>query len=307
MDKEYRGCWPTMITPFTDGDRVDFGAVRAIVEWYIERGCDGIFAVCQSSEMFFLGKQEKLDIAKAVRDAAAGRVKVIASGHTADGLAEQVDELGAMAETGVDAVVLVSNRLAKESEGEEAFRRSADAIFSQLPRVTFGMYECPYPYRRLASTAFLADCARSGRMVFLKDVSCARAILKERIEAVRGSGLSIFNANTATLLDSLIAGADGYNGVMANFHIDIYKWMYLNFRKQPERAREVSDFLTVAAVIEARAYPVSAKYHMRLSGLPMSLRSRTKDESALNENAALEVESLLRMETALRAELGLAG
>ncbi|HOX32014.1 MAG TPA: dihydrodipicolinate synthase family protein [Spirochaetales bacterium] len=306
-DKEYRGCWPTMITPFTDGDKVDFKALRAIVDQYVAWGCEGIFAVCQSSEMFLLSRQEKLDIARAVKDAAAGRVKVIASGHTEDEPAAQVEGLGAMAETGVDAVVLVSNRLAKEAEGEEVFRRSADAIFSQLPGVTFGMYECPYPYRRLLTTEFLADCARSGRMVFLKDVSCSRPVLEERIAAVRGSGLSIFNANTATLLDSLVAGADGYNGVMANFHLDLYVWMYRNFRERPEEARRVSDFLTVAAVIEARAYPVSAKYHFGLTGIPMSLRTRVKDPALLNENARLEVESLVRMERGLRAELGLAG
>ena len=110
--KEYHGYWPTMITPFTENNTVDFDAIKKLVEWYIAHGADGIFAVCQSSEMFFLSKQEKLDIAKAVVDANAGRIKVIASGHTSDDHAEQIDELGAMAKTGVDAVVLVANRVA---------------------------------------------------------------------------------------------------------------------------------------------------------------------------------------------------
>jgi 4-hydroxy-tetrahydrodipicolinate synthase len=46
-----------MITPFTDDNRIDFKAVRALTEWYITKGCDGIFAVCQSSEMFFLSRE----------------------------------------------------------------------------------------------------------------------------------------------------------------------------------------------------------------------------------------------------------
>jgi len=305
MKKTFHGCWPTMITPFTEDNHVDFKAIPRMVEWYIRKGCDGIFAVCQSSEMFFLSKQEKLDTARAVKNAAAGRVKVIASGHTAQGLSEQIDELGMMAETGVDAVVLVSNRLARENEGEDIFRKNAETVFSQLPDVSFGLYECPYPYRRLLTTEFLADCARTGKLIFLKDVSCANEILVERIKAVKGMELAIFNANTSTLLDSLIAGADGYNGVMANFHIDIYKWLYLNFAAMPELARKVSDFLTVAAVTEARAYPVSAKYHMDKTGIPMSLVTRSRDKSCLNENAMHEVDSLIRMENAMRAELGL--
>lgn len=305
--KEYHGCWPTMITPFTENNTVDFDAIKKLVEWYIAHGADGIFAVCQSSEMFFLSKQEKLDIAKAVVDANAGRIKVIASGHTADDHAEQIDELGAMAQTGADAVVLVANRMAKQNEGADVFNKNAEDIFRQLPNVTFGLYECPYPYLRLLTDEFLADCARTGKLVFLKDVSCSNEIEARRVKLTAGTKLALFNANTSTLLDSLIAGYDGYNGVMANFHIDIYKWMYDHFKTEPEKARRISDFLTVAAVSEARAYPVNAKFHYSLTGVPMSLTTRSKDVSILNENARHEIESLIRMEKEIRAELGLAG
>jgi 4-hydroxy-tetrahydrodipicolinate synthase len=303
--KEYHGCWPTMITPFTENNKVDFQAVKQLVEWYIAHGADGIFAVCQSSEMFFLSKQEKLDIAKAVVDANAGRVKVIASGHTSDDHKEQIDELGAMAKTGVDAVVLVSNRMAKQDEGSDVFNKNAEDIFRQLPGVTFGLYECPYPYLRLLTDDFLADCARTGKLVFLKDVSCSNEIENRRVKLVKGTKLSLFNANTSTLLDSLIEGYDGYNGVMANFHIDIYKWMYDHFHEQPEMARKVSDFLTVAAVCEPRAYPVNAKFHYQLTGVPMSLVTRSRDVSILNENARHEMESLIHMEKNFREVLGL--
>jgi 4-hydroxy-tetrahydrodipicolinate synthase len=294
-----------MITPFTDNGKIDFKAVRDLTEWYIAKGCDGIFAVCQSSEMFFLEEQEKFDLAKAVLDAAGGKVKVIASGHTSGGKSEQVEELGRMAETGVDAVVLVCNRFAKQDEDETVFRNNFDDVLRQLPRVVFGMYECPYPYHRLVTVEFLKDCAEKGRLVFLKDTCGSRELIKERIAAAGGTCLSLFNANTATLLDTLIAGADGYNGVMANFHIDIYKWMYVHFKTEPELAREVSDFLTLAAVIEARAYPMSAKYHLNITGVPMGIHTRSKDKNLLNENARREVESLVRLEDKMRAKLGL--
>jgi 4-hydroxy-tetrahydrodipicolinate synthase len=305
MSKPFRGCWPTMITPFTGNNKIDYGAVKKLTDWYVAKGGDGIFAVCQSSEMFFLSEEEKIDLAKAVRDAAAGRVKVIASGHTADDTSKQIEELGRMAETGVDAVVLVSNRLAKQNEDESVFRNNFDDIQRQLPGVVFGMYECPYPYLRLLTTEFLKDCAEKENLVFLKDVSCANQIQKERIQAVAGTRLALFNANTATLLDSLIDGYDGFNGVMANFHIDIYKWLYTHFKAEPERAREISDFLTLAAVSEARAYPMNAKYHLDITDIPMGLHTRSKDEKLLNENARREVESLVRMEDRMRRKLGL--
>ncbi|MDR2095843.1 MAG: dihydrodipicolinate synthase family protein [Treponema sp.] len=305
MKKSFFGCWPTMITPFTDDNKIDYRAVKKLTEWFIAMGCDGIFAVCQSSEMFFLSEQEKLDLARAVKDAAAGRVKVIASGHTADDLSRQVDELGRMAEIGTDAVVLVSNRLAKQNEGEDVFLKNFDTILRQLPQVVFGLYECPYPYLRLLTTEFLADCGAQKKLVFLKDVSCALDIQKKRVNAVRGTELALFNANTATLLDSFIAGYDGYSGVMGNFHIDIYKWLYTHYLEQPEPAREVSDFLTLAAIGEIRAYPVNAKFYHRLTGVPMGIQTRSKNTELLNENARHEIESLIRMEKILRKRLGL--
>jgi 4-hydroxy-tetrahydrodipicolinate synthase len=301
----YHGCWPTMITPFTESNKIDYKAVEQLTNWFIDRGSHGIFAVCQSSEMFFLSKEEKLNLAKTVVEAAAGRIKVIASGHTADDHNEQIDELGAMAQTGVDAVVLVSNRLAKENEGSDVFTRNAEDIFDQLSDVTFGLYECPYPYLRLLDDEFLRWAAKEDKLVFLKDVSCSLEIERRRVALVEGTNLALFNANTATLLDSWMAGYHGYNGVMANFHIDIYRWLYDHWREDEEMARRVSDFLTVTAVTEARAYPINAKYHLDQTEIPMSLVTRSKLVSLLNENARHEIHSLIRMERAMRGELGL--
>ncbi len=301
--KEYHGCWPTMITPYTETGAVDYPAVRALVQWYIDHGADGIFAVCQSSEMFFLEEQEKMDIARAVVDAAAGRIKVIASGHTANDHGQQVQQLGAMWETGVDAVVMVSNRFAKADEGEDVFESSIKDIFRQLPDVQFGMYECPYPYRRLLTTSFLREAAENKSLVFLKDVCCSLPILRERIDAIAGTSLSLFNANTSTFLPALQMGADGYNGVMANFHLDLYKWVYEHFKTEPGLASEVADFLTVAAVMEARAYPVSAKYYQNMRGVPMTINCRSKSKDLLNENAIHEIEALARLEDLVRGKL----
>ena len=76
------GVWPTMITPFTEDNKPDFKAIEKLTDWYIEKGCAGIFAVCQSSEMAYLSEQEKLDIAKCVAETVDGRIQVVASGHS---------------------------------------------------------------------------------------------------------------------------------------------------------------------------------------------------------------------------------
>ena len=39
---------------------VDLATAEKYVEWYAEKGCDGIFAVCQSSEIFYLSLEERV-------------------------------------------------------------------------------------------------------------------------------------------------------------------------------------------------------------------------------------------------------
>ena len=72
----HEGVWPVMITPWKEDNTPDFKALEALTNWYVEKGCDGIFAVCQSSEMHYLSAQEKLDIARCVSEAAAGRLQI---------------------------------------------------------------------------------------------------------------------------------------------------------------------------------------------------------------------------------------
>ena len=50
----------TMITPFHADGSVDYETAEKYVDWYFENGLTGIFAVCQSSEIFYLSLEEKV-------------------------------------------------------------------------------------------------------------------------------------------------------------------------------------------------------------------------------------------------------
>ena len=300
------GVWPTMITPFTEDNKPDFKAIEKLTDWYIEKGCAGIFAVCQSSEMAYLSEQEKLDIAKCVAETVDGRIQVVASGHTADAKADQFKQIENMMKIpGIGAFVLISNRLDQKNEGEEVFSRNAREIFDRYPEIDFGIYECPMPWKRLVSLDFLRQVAPEGRMVFLKDTCCDYELIRERLKAVEGTPLKIFNANAQSWFDSFCHGSAGYNGVMANYHPDLYKWVYDHKDSDPEKARLAAHFLTAAAMIEMRVYPVSAKYHHQRTGVPMSLVTRSNDVKKLDKNAKGEVESLIELEKYVRKQLGI--
>ena len=60
------GVYPTMITPFTEDNKIDYNAVEQLLGWY-DGKVDGVFAVCQSSEMFCLSFEERLELMRFVR------------------------------------------------------------------------------------------------------------------------------------------------------------------------------------------------------------------------------------------------
>jgi 4-hydroxy-tetrahydrodipicolinate synthase len=260
------GIIPVMITPFTEDGAIDYAGLERLIDWYLHQKVDALFAVCQSSEMQFLSLEERGALGRFVVKQVAGRVPVVVSGHISDAIDDQVRELTVAAETGADAVVLVTNHLDPKRQGAGTFRDTLGQLLARLPKdIRLGLYECPAPYRRLLSDDELARCIDTGRFVLLKDVSCDLPTLQRRVAMAAGSPLAIINANAAIARDAMRAGSRGFTGVFTNFHPDLYRWMRLSGDQHPAVADRLNTFLVLAALSEAFGYPVLAKlYHQRL-------------------------------------------
>ena len=306
MTKEFPNVvYPVMLTPFTENNEVDYEALGKLVDWYIEKGVNGLFADCQSSEMFFLSLEERVKIGEFVKKHADGRVPVVTSGHISDSLEDQAKELTAIAGTGADAVILLTNRLAKENESDEVWLENLKKLLEMIPKdVPLGFYECPYPYKRIISPELLKWCADNGRFYFIKDTSCDIENMKAKLEVIKGTNLKLFNANTSTLLETLELGASGYSGVMANFHPELYVKLCNIYKENPSKARKIADFLTVASLIERQVYPVNAKFYQKSIGNFNSIMTRTRDIKELNATGILEIQQFVRFNEEFEKTLG---
>ncbi|NLD87951.1 MAG: dihydrodipicolinate synthase family protein [Clostridiales bacterium] len=278
-----------MITAYNADYTVDYSAIREIAAYYLEKGCDGVFSVCQSSEMFYLSLDERVKIASTVVEVfkKAGK-NVVVSGHISDSFESQVYELTAMSETGADSVVLISNKLDIMNEGDEEWIKNCEKLISRLPQqVTLGIYECPHPYKRLLTDHIIDWCADTGRFSFIKDTCCDVKMLESRLTQLSnfaklgGRSIKLYNANAQTLLYTLRLGAAGYSGVMANFHPELYAWLCKN--PEHEKAETVASILSMAAFTESMSYPVTAKYHMNLEGIKMTELTRNPSKPVLTE------------------------
>lgn len=288
--KTINGIVPVMLTPFTAGDRIDYPALAKLIDWYLEKGVDALFAVCQSSEMQFLSLDERVELANFVVQHVNGRIPVIASGHISDDIDAQKSELLAMAQTGIDALVLVTNHLDPRNEGSEVFYATLNTLLDTLPAsLPLGLYECPAPYRRLLSDDEFTWCANSGRFVVLKDVSCDLPTVERRVRLAQGTPLNVINANAAIAWPAILAGSQGFSGVFTNFHPELYSWLWREGKNQRLLADELAIFLSLGAVTETLGYPKNAKiYHQRL-GTFDSISCRVNKDDVLNKFWGLTV------------------
>lgn len=158
---------------------------------------------------------------------------------------------------------------------------------AELPQdAKLGLYECPYPYKRLMTPRTLEWCLNTGRFYYMKDTCCDAKILAERCRQLKGSNFALLNANCQTLLQSLKSGGNGYCGIMCNFHPKLYAWLCNNFKEKPELAETVQSVIGTFGFTEVGLpYPLTAKYHMCLDGITTENISRNRKSDELTDYA----------------------
>jgi len=280
----------TMITPYKKDGGIDYDTVRKYVDWYYKNHIDGIFAVCQSSEIFYLSLEERVELNRAVYQRAKELDRnflVVSSGHISDDPEDQAKELNAIYESGTDALILITNRLDINNEGDDVFIANAEKLLQKLPKeAKLGLYECPYPYKRLVTPKILDWCLRTGRFYYMKDTCCDAQMISERAKQLRGSHFKLLNANCQTLLETMRNGANGYCGIMCNFHPRLYSWLGENYKS--EKAELVQSVIGTFGFTEiGLPYPLTAKYHMNLCGIPTENIARNRKSEELTDYGRL--------------------
>lgn len=294
MNSNVIGTFPTMITPYEANGEVSYARAADYVRWYHEKGCHGIFSVCQSSEIAYLSLEERVKLNRTVYETAESiartggrRMTVVSSGHVADSIEDQIYELNKIAESGTDALILITNRLDPNNEGDDIFIKNGERLLRGLPEnIKLGFYECPLPYKRLVTPRILEWCLSTDRFYFMKDTCCDAAEIARRLEILKGSHFALLNANCQTLLQSLRAGGAGYCGIMCNFHPELYVWLCENFEKDAEKAEQIQNLIgTVGFTEGGLPYPLTAKYHMCLEGILTENFARNRRSEELTDYA----------------------
>ncbi len=269
-----KGMWPAMLTPFKQDKSVDWNALDALTDWYLESGADGMFPCCASSEVWTLSEEERLQVTARVAKR-AGKVPVVSAGLPSWEIKTVVPYVKRLMDTGAHAAVLMTNQIAAEAEPDSLWRDRVEAILEATGDVPFGAYEVPSPYKRLLTPEIMRWAARTGRFVFLKDTTCEIEAIASKCAAIKGSPFRLFNAHVPILVEAIQRNADGFCGIAGNAYPDIVAYA-THHALEPGKALKAQEFLTRNEKRLGMAYPLSAKILAHMAGVPIEPVCRKK-------------------------------
>ncbi len=102
-----QGCLVAIVTPMLDDGSLDLDALRALIDWHVEAGSDGIVIVGTSGESPTVDVAEHCLLIETTVEHVAGRVAVIA-GTGANSTSEAIELTANAKALGVDACLLVT-------------------------------------------------------------------------------------------------------------------------------------------------------------------------------------------------------
>ncbi|MCP1381444.1 dihydrodipicolinate synthase family protein [Runella salmonicolor] len=299
-----QGFIPVMLTPFKENGEIDFEGLTKLTEFYLEAGAAGLFANCLSSEMYELSEDERIAITKHVVDVANGRVPVVATGTFGGPIAEQAEFAKKIYGTGIQAVIVITSLIATADESDAIFMERMHELLQLTPGVSYGLYECPVPYKRLVSAESLGELAATGRVIYHKDTSLDIENVKAKIAATQGQVFGVYDAYMEHAVASLKAGSAGLSCIQGNFFPELIVWLCNNFNEptQQDKVQRVQQLLIDTMPVIHYAYPTVAKYYLQKRGFPISLYTRRKVE-VLTEVEKANADELLEMVNALSQEI----
>lgn len=202
---DFRGVLPAITTKMTADQQVDLDGVKADVVFQIEGGVDAIVVCGSLGEASSLTIAEKLAIAKAAIEAAAGRVPVVLT------IAEDATSVGAALaaeaeKIGVEGLMVLPAMRYLADDREVVVHYRAIAAASNLPII---VYNNPLAYGINITAEMLKEMADEPKFVAIKESTGDTRRINETINAV-GDRYQLLTGVDDLALESLVLGCHGW-------------------------------------------------------------------------------------------------
>lgn len=222
---EFAGIYTPIVTPIHPDESIDLVSLGRLVEWQIERGVHGIWAMGTSGEFASFDGGERARALQAVVAAADDRVPVIANVSDAS-TRRAIAHAREAVQAGVSAIALTPPYYYPHSQDEVLthFRHVREAV--DLPLF---IYNIPQTVRVNVSLPVARTLAVEGTVAGIKDSQNDLEWFRQLVLSVRRENLPFAAfAGTRHLIDAaMLAGADGAIPSVANAFpdacVDVYE------------------------------------------------------------------------------------
>lgn len=255
-----------MATPLTRDEKIDVKTTRALVDFLIEGGIDGLFPLGTSGEFALFDREERKTVVETVVDQTNGRVPVLAG--VSDPSLENVFAFNKDAEdAGADAIVATPPYYYSTSEDGLFDHFEAIAQKSNLPLV---LYNIPEWTHLFVPPSVVKRLAEKQVIVGMKYTEYNLLNLL-RFLKVAGRRIAIFAGSDAMTFTNLEFGGSGGVIGVANVAPKLASTMFDEFKRGNLEAARLaqSALLPIIEAISIGRFPAGLKEAMRLVGMPV--------------------------------------
>lgn len=232
---KYRGIFPAFYACYDEAGAVSPEGVRALTEYLIGKGVQGLYVGGSSGECIYQSVAERKLVLENVMAVARGKLVIIAHvacNNTADSM-----ELAAHAESlGVDAIAAIPPIYFHLPD--RAMAKYWNDISSAAPNTDFVIYNIPQLAGVALNSSLLRTMLKNPKVIGVKNSSMP----VQDIEMWRDEGAIVFNGPDEQLLSGLVAGAiggiGGTYGAMPELYLKIYELVQAG---KIAEAREIQD------------------------------------------------------------------
>jgi len=259
-----RGILPPLVTPFHPDGALDLASFEANLESYAAEDLAGYVVLGSNGEAASLEEDEKLSLLRAARRRAGSRLVIAGSGL--ESTRATIAFTARAADTGADAVLVLTPSAFKSQMTLEALRRHYEAVAEASP-VSVMLYSFPAVTGLAFPLGLAAAVAGHPRIVGMKESSGDVGLLGRIVASVPAS-FSVACGSAPALYPSLCVGAAAGILAVANCAPRPAAALYRAFAAADHaRARRLQEALTPLAVAVTATHGVAGlKAAVDLSG-----------------------------------------
>ena len=260
----FRGSLVALVTPFDDDNRVDYAALKSLVDFHVAEGSDGLVIAGTTGESATLATDEHVELIGRAVEIADGRLPIIA-GTGSNSTAQTVNLSTAVSDTGIDAYLVVVPYYNKPVQ--EGLYRHFSAIADAVDKPVI-LYNVPGRTVADLLPETVGRLAEHGNIVAIKEATGDIQRLRD-IQAVVPSDFGLLSGDDFTVLPFIEQGGHGVVTVSGNVvPAQMAELCRLASAGEHEAAKAIDDRLQpLNAALFAESNPIPVKWAVGRMGL----------------------------------------